>query len=92
MRLIAEGTEDEATDQELRQDAVETYVGLLEKPSLPDVLVKIICWVRVIMMIRAVLMVFRNIIICDIDYHLSRYCNIIEILPHNRWWESMRMC
>lgn len=45
MRLIAEGTEDEATDQELRLDAVETYVGLLEKPSLPDVLIKIICWV-----------------------------------------------
>ena len=46
MRLIAEGTEDEETDAELRLDAVSSYISLLEKPHLPDVLVKIICWVR----------------------------------------------
>ena len=45
MRLIAEGTEDEATDMELRQDAVSTYIDLLDKPHLPDILIKIVCWV-----------------------------------------------
>ena len=45
MRLIAEGTEDEDTDNELRLDAVSAYLELLDKPHLPDVLVKIISWV-----------------------------------------------
>ena len=45
MRLIAEGTEDEDTDTELRLDAVSAYVELLDKSNLPDILVKIICWV-----------------------------------------------
>ena len=45
MRLIAEGSEDEAADLELRQDAVSTYIELLDKPHLPDILIKIICWV-----------------------------------------------
>ena len=45
MRLIAEGTDDEDTDAELRLDAVSAYVELLDKPNLPDILVKIICWV-----------------------------------------------
>ena len=46
MRLIAEGTDDEDTDAELRLDAVSAYVELLDKPNIPDILVKIICWVR----------------------------------------------
>ena len=46
MRLIAEGTDDETTDMELRQDAVSNYIELLDKPNLPDILIKIICWVR----------------------------------------------
>ena len=45
MRLIAEGTDDEDTDAELRLDAVSAYVELLDKSNLPDILVKIICWV-----------------------------------------------
>ena len=45
MRLIAEGTEDEDTDSELRLDAVSSYVELLDKPHLPDILIRIICWV-----------------------------------------------
>ena len=45
MRLIAEGTDDERTDVELRQDAVSNYIELLDKPNLPDILIKIICWV-----------------------------------------------
>ena len=45
MRLIAEGTEDEETDQELRMDAVSSYLALLDKPHLPDILIKIMCWV-----------------------------------------------
>ena len=47
MRLLAEGTDDEDTDTELRQDAVSSYMELLDKPNLPDILVKIICWVCV---------------------------------------------
>lgn len=45
MRLIAEGTEDEETDRELRMDAVSSYLALLDKPNLPDILIKIMCWV-----------------------------------------------
>ena len=45
MRLIAEGTEDEETDRELRTDAVSSYLALLDKPHLPDILIKIMCWV-----------------------------------------------
>ncbi|XP_003382933.2 PREDICTED: AP-4 complex subunit epsilon-like [Amphimedon queenslandica] len=46
MRLIAEGTEDEDLDKELRGNAVSSYIALLSKPQeLPDVLIKIICWV-----------------------------------------------
>ena len=40
------GTEDEDLDKELRGNAVSSYISLLEKPQeLPDVLIKIICWV-----------------------------------------------
>ena len=42
MRLIGEGSgEDEEGDMTLRQDAVETYLDLLDKPVLPAVLVKV---------------------------------------------------
>ena len=46
MRLVAEGTEDEEMDRELRANAMASYVALLDKPHLPDALVSIICWVR----------------------------------------------
>ena len=40
------GTEDEDLDKELRGNAVSSYITLLSKPQeLPDVLIKIICWV-----------------------------------------------
>mmetsp|Transcript_47898 Transcript_47898/g.89251 ORF Transcript_47898/g.89251 Transcript_47898/m.89251 type:complete len:978 (-) Transcript_47898:454-3387(-) len=47
MRLIAEGAgdEDADADHELRVSAVESYMELLKKPKLPEVLLKIICWV-----------------------------------------------
>mmetsp|Transcript_75883 Transcript_75883/g.217204 ORF Transcript_75883/g.217204 Transcript_75883/m.217204 type:complete len:971 (+) Transcript_75883:67-2979(+) len=46
MRLVAEGTgEDETKDQEFRAFAVNTYLKLLEKPSLSDILVQVIAWV-----------------------------------------------
>lgn len=45
MRLIAEGTDDDDTDTELRLDAVSAYLELLDKPHLPDILLKIMCWV-----------------------------------------------
>ena len=46
MRLIAEGSgEDEDADMELRKYAAETYVNLISKTKLPDVLLQVICWV-----------------------------------------------
>mmetsp|Transcript_87521 Transcript_87521/g.137026 ORF Transcript_87521/g.137026 Transcript_87521/m.137026 type:complete len:970 (+) Transcript_87521:186-3095(+) len=46
MRLVAEGTgEDDAADQLFRTFAVNTYLKLLEKTSLSDVLVQVIAWV-----------------------------------------------
>lgn len=46
MRLVAEGTgEDETADQEFRRFVVNTYLKLLEKVSLSDVLVQVIAWV-----------------------------------------------
>ena len=43
MRLIAEGAgeDDEAADTELRAQAVSSYLALLEKPNLPDILLKV---------------------------------------------------
>lgn len=46
MRLVAEGTgEDEQKDNEFRAFAVNTYLKLLEKSTLPDILVQVIAWV-----------------------------------------------
>lgn len=46
MRLVAEGTgEDDAADQQFRTFAVNTYLKLLEKSTLSDVLVQVIAWV-----------------------------------------------
>jgi len=46
MRLVAEGTgEDEQKDNEFRAFAVNTYLKLLEKPTLSDILVQVIAWV-----------------------------------------------
>ena len=39
------GTDDENADNEIRRFAVVSYLDLLEKPVLPDVLVRVICWV-----------------------------------------------
>ena len=42
MRLIAEGSgEDDDADEELRIDAVESFLSLLEKPVLPDILLQV---------------------------------------------------
>ena len=48
------GTEDEETDSELRLDAVTCYIELIDKPDLPDILIKIICWVCVHRIVYAV--------------------------------------
>jgi AP-4 complex subunit epsilon-1 len=46
MQLIAEGTgEDDEADMQLRKDAVENYVALLDNPVLPDILVQTMSWV-----------------------------------------------
>ncbi|KAK3754940.1 hypothetical protein QZH41_019358 [Actinostola sp. cb2023] len=45
MRLIAEGNDDEEAEEELRRFAVVSYLDLLEKPVLPDILVQVICWI-----------------------------------------------
>ena len=43
MRLVAEGAgeDDEAADAELRAQAVQSYLGLLEKPKLSAVLLQV---------------------------------------------------
>ena len=43
--LLFAGSEDDDVDNELRLDAVTCYLELISKPSLPDILVKIMCWV-----------------------------------------------
>ena len=43
--LSSTGTEDEDADNDLRRFAVNSYVDLLEKPVLPDILIRVICWV-----------------------------------------------
>lgn len=46
MRLVAEGAgEDESADTAFRVFAVNTYLKLLEKPTLSDILVQVIAWV-----------------------------------------------
>lgn len=46
LRLIAEGSgEDDELDMDLRRDAVETYLALLDTPVLPDILVCVMAWV-----------------------------------------------
>nr|CCA22889.1 Coatomer protein complex putative [Albugo laibachii Nc14] len=46
LRLIAEGSgEDEEQDMELRRDAVDTYLDLLEPTVLPDILVYTMAWI-----------------------------------------------
>ncbi|KAK9837092.1 hypothetical protein WJX81_002406 [Elliptochloris bilobata] len=47
MRLVAEGAGegDEAADTELRAQAATAYIRLLAKPKLPDILLKVACWV-----------------------------------------------
>lgn len=45
MRLIAEGSEDDDADAELRVYATESYIDVLEEPTLPDLLVQTIAWV-----------------------------------------------
>ena len=41
MRFVAEGTGEETEDEKFRRFAVNTYVKLLEKPVLPDILVQV---------------------------------------------------
>lgn len=46
LRLIAEGSgEDEEQDMDLRRDAVETYLELLDRAVLPDILVCVMSWI-----------------------------------------------
>ena len=46
MRLIAEGVgEDEESDAELRRFVVEQYLGILDKPGMPDILMQTVFWV-----------------------------------------------
>ncbi|XP_019622254.1 PREDICTED: AP-4 complex subunit epsilon-1-like [Branchiostoma belcheri] len=42
--LLAEGTDSESEDAELRLHAVQSYLGLVERPHLPDILVQVSCW------------------------------------------------
>lgn len=40
-----EGTDDEDLDNELRLHAVISYLDLIDKEALPDVLIQLISWV-----------------------------------------------
>ena len=44
---VSIGTDDEDADNDIRRFAVTSYMDLLEKPVLPDILVRVICWVSV---------------------------------------------
>lgn len=48
LTFLFAGNEDEEADNEMRRFAVLSYIDLLEKPVLPDILVWIICWVSLI--------------------------------------------
>lgn len=41
----SQGTDDEELDNELRLHAVNSYLDLIDKQPLPDVLIQVICWV-----------------------------------------------
>ena len=45
MRLIAEGTDDDDLDNELRIQAVSEYMSLLKRVQLPDILMHVVAWV-----------------------------------------------
>jgi len=45
MQLIGEGIGDEDIDNELRLYAVNSYLDLIDKQHLPDLLIQVICWV-----------------------------------------------
>lgn len=46
MSFIILGTGNELTDKELRKNAVMSYSDLLSRSNLPDILIKLICWVK----------------------------------------------
>ena len=43
--LLSTGTDDENEDHEIRRFAVISYINLLEKPILPDILIRVNSWV-----------------------------------------------
>ena len=43
--LVDVGTGNDLIDKELQKNAVMAYIDLLKKPHLPDILIKLICWV-----------------------------------------------
>ncbi|XP_065066485.1 uncharacterized protein LOC135692305 [Rhopilema esculentum] len=45
MMLIGEGTDDDDLDNELRLHAVNSYLDLIDKDTIPDILTQVVCWV-----------------------------------------------
>ena len=43
--LLSTGTDNENEDNEIRRFAVMSYINLLEKPVLPDILIRVNSWV-----------------------------------------------
>ena len=39
------GTDDEKLDNDLRLYAVNSYLDLIAKPAVPDILLQLMCWV-----------------------------------------------
>lgn len=70
--MCVSGTEDEDQDSELRLYAVDSYMELAEQENLPDVLVKIMCWVCIKSALQGVFAKLSNFCtrrtrFCDVD-------------------------
>lgn len=66
LRMIAEGAAEEISDEEnIGQYAVDTYIELLEKPVLPDVMLRVCSFVR-----KHVRMVYGQNSACAIGWQL----------------------
>ena len=73
LTFLFAGNEDEEADNEMRRFAVLSYIDLLEKPVLPDILVWIICWVSLITLVLHV-----AVLQLTIGYFQSQMTNVVN--------------
>ena len=78
MRLISEvGEEDDEDSTALRRDAVLTYLELLDKPVLPEVLVQVMSWVL------GEYSYLADATVMPPDELLERVCELAERVPQS---------